>query len=96
MDNITVLVTGAGAPGIKGTLYSLKNNFDNRKVTIIGTDIQSEVVGKYICDKFYRIARPNNLQYLEQLLSICKKHKKQTSTKICLYNVVKRLNKSPC
>lgn len=71
MDALTVLVTGAGAPGIKGTLYSLKKNFDNRTVRTIGTDIKKEVIGTYLCDGFYQISRPSEKEYLEQLLSIC-------------------------
>ena len=73
MDALTVLVTGAGAPGIKGTLYSLRENFDNRCIKIIGTDIKQEVIGTYLCDAFYRISRPSETAYLDQLLSICEK-----------------------
>lgn len=73
MDDITALITGAGAPGIKGTLYSLKNNFDNRKIKIIGTDINEDVIGKYLCDKFYQIPKPSSRDYYTQLLSICEK-----------------------
>jgi len=73
MDDITVLITGAGAPGIKGTLYSLEKNFDSRKIKTIGTDIIEDVVGKYLCDEFYRIQRPSTKEYLTQLLSICEK-----------------------
>lgn len=73
MDNLTVLVTGCGAPGIKGTLYSLENNFDGRRIRTIGTDIMDEVVGKYLCNKFYKIHRPSSSEYMTELLSICKK-----------------------
>ena len=45
MDGITVLITGTGAPGTKGTLHSLRNNFDNRRIRIIGTDINKDVIG---------------------------------------------------
>lgn len=71
MDDITVLITGAGAPGIKGTLYSLENNFDNRRIKTIGTDIREEVIGKYLCNRFYQIPKPSTKEYLIQLLSIC-------------------------
>jgi len=71
MDSLTVLVTGAGAPGIKGTLYSLRENFDKRRIRIIGTDIKKEVIGTYLCDSFYCISRPSERIYLDQLLSIC-------------------------
>lgn len=73
MDDVTVLITGAGAPGIKGTLYSLEKNFDGRKIKTVGTDIKEDVIGKYLCDKFYQIPRPSARGYLMQLLFICKK-----------------------
>ncbi len=73
MDDLTILVTGSGAPGIAGTLYSLQHNFDSRKITAIGTDVKEDVVGKYLCDRFYRIARPSTDEYLPQLLRICKR-----------------------
>jgi len=72
MRALKVLITGSGAPGIKGTVYSLKNNFDNRKIVLIGTDIKDEVVGKYLCDKYYVIARASDAKnYLDNLLDIC-------------------------
>ena len=74
--SINVLVTGAGAPGIKGTIYSLKNNNDNREVVVIGTDMSEDVVGAYICDKF-RVIPPAKKakEYLDTLLAICKEDK---------------------
>ena len=59
MENrpIAVIVTGAGAPGIQGTLYSLKQNYDNRSFHVIGTDINDFVVGKckgYSSSKYSR------------------------------------------
>jgi carbamoyl-phosphate synthase large subunit len=68
-----VLVTGSGAPGIKGTLFSLQNNFDHRKIRTVGTDIRKDAVGRYLCDRFYSIPRPNDENYLSSLLSVCKK-----------------------
>jgi len=70
---IVVLVTGAGAPGIKGTLYSLRKNYDKRKITVIGTDIRSDVVGTYLCDKFHVIPPAKKTEdYLTALIKICK------------------------
>ena len=75
LKNISVVITGVGAPGIKGTVYSLKNNFDNRQIKIIGTDINSDAVGKYFCDKFYQIPKASDKKkYLETILDICKKN----------------------
>lgn len=71
MENITTLITGSGAPGIKGTIYSLKNNSDKRDIRIVGTDIKEKVIGTYICDAYYQISKPSEPTYLDELLSIC-------------------------
>ena len=75
MDALTALVTGSGAPGIVGTIHSLRNNFDNRDIRVVGTDIKSDVIGSYLCESFYSIPKPSEEAYLERLLSICKKEK---------------------
>jgi len=75
MRNLTVLITGAGAPGIKGTIYSLKNNFDKRRIKTVGVDIKKDVVGRYLCDAFYQIPRPSDDAFIPTLLHICKKEK---------------------
>ena len=75
MENrpIAVIVTGAGAPGIQVTLYSLKQNYDNRSFHVIGTDINDFVVGKYLCDEFCVISpAKKEEEYLSDLMSICK------------------------
>jgi carbamoyl-phosphate synthase large subunit len=75
---IRVLITGAGAPGIAGTIYSLRNNYNKRKFYIITTDIKSDVPGKYLSDDFYVI--PPAIQkemYLEALYKICHEEKVQ-------------------
>jgi len=73
VKDIKVLVTGAGAPGIKGTIYSLVKNPDHRKIRIIGVDMKSDVVGKYLCDRFYRVSRGNDSRFIGEVLDICEK-----------------------
>lgn len=74
MKKLKVLITGIGAPGIGGTIYSLNNNFDKRRIEIIGTDVNNDVVGKYLCAKSYKIESASNpSNYLESLLNVCKK-----------------------
>ena len=71
MDDLNILITGAGAPGIKGTLYSLKNNFDNRQINTIGTDAREEV---NICvisfTKFLKLLILNILQNYFQFVKV--------------------------
>lgn len=72
MRKITVIITGAGAPGIQGTIYSLRNNYDKREIHIIGTDTNDFVVGKYLCDEFYVISpAKESKKYLDDVLKIC-------------------------
>lgn len=73
MDTLRILITGAGAPGIRGTLYSLRNNWERRKLSTIGVDMRSEVVGKYLCDKFHHIPPGKDESFISTLLDICKK-----------------------
>ncbi len=75
-STINVLITGAGSPGIFGTIYSMRKNFDGRKVTIVTTDMNPDVIGRYIADKFYQIPSARKLEeYLEALIDICKENK---------------------
>ena len=68
MDRLKILITGSGAPGIKGTIHSLKTNYDNREVELVGTDSNHEVIGKYLCDKFFKISSANEANnYLNDL-----------------------------
>jgi carbamoyl-phosphate synthase large subunit len=89
MGNVTFLVTGAGAPGIKGTLHSLKNNFDGRKVRIIGTDVNEEVIGKYLCDGFYRVPRAEDPSFIQAIEEICR----QERVEVILPQVTAELSK---
>lgn len=73
MNRINVLITGVGAPGTKGTLYSLHKNFDRRKTKTIGTDIVDDVVGKYLCDSFYKVPKPSDEDFIDVMLDICER-----------------------
>ncbi|MCS3901430.1 ATP-grasp domain-containing protein [Methanococcus voltae] len=74
MDDLNVLITGAGAPGIAGSLYSLRNNYDNRKLNIIGTDVKEDTIGKYLCDKTLKVPYPQDeTEFINELIDICKK-----------------------
>jgi len=70
-DKLILLVTGAGAPGIRGTLHALRNNPDGRPVRVIGVDTQARVVGAFLADKFYTVPPPESTEYVESLLGIC-------------------------
>ena len=65
-----ILLTGSGAPGVQGTLYSLRA----LGAFIIGTDTDSEAVGKYLCDAFFVIPPARDAErYLACLKEICER-----------------------
>tara|TARA_A100001015_G_scaffold267097_1_gene316860 strand:- start:4219 stop:5289 length:1071 start_codon:yes stop_codon:yes gene_type:complete len=73
-ETINVLITGCGAPGISGTIFSLKQKNDYIDIRTVGTDTNPEAVGQYFCDDFFVIPSfKDTTNYLESLLDICKK-----------------------
>lgn len=77
MNNLLrILITGVGAPGIMGTVYSLKSNYDKRQIYLVGTDINTDAVGKHFCNSFYVLPVATDTDnYLDSLLKICIKEK---------------------
>lgn len=67
MEQASVLITGSGAPGIAGTVYSLRNNPDNRAFRLITTDIKGGTIGEHFCDAFYNLPAPEKPEYLPAL-----------------------------
>ena len=71
---LTVLVTGAGAPGITGTVHALRNNPSGEIPRIIGCDVRSDAVGQELVDAFVTVPAPESDDYLVSLLSVCRDH----------------------
>ncbi len=71
----TVLITGAGAPGIAGTIYAIRQNPDKRPFRIISTDISTNPVGRFLSDAFYVLPKPESSNYLNVLEEIFHKEK---------------------
>lgn len=68
---LNILVTGAGAPGLPGTLYALRKNPDGRAVRIIGVDMDDDVSGCFLVDRFYKVPPPEDPSYSAAMLRIC-------------------------
>lgn len=73
MRNITVLMTGAGAPGAPGIISTYRNNRE-REITIIGVDIKEKVPTIKQLDHFERIPSANDKCFISTVMSIAKKH----------------------
>ncbi len=74
MKNITVLITGSGAPGAPGIIKSLRL-VKERKIKIIGVDVRKDAIGSVLTDGFKTIPPANSERYLPSLLKIAKKFK---------------------
>lgn len=72
---ITLLVTGAGAPGIAGTIYSLRNNPRGRPFRIVSVDIKDGAVGRFLSDAFYQVPPPEDAVYIPVLKEIALREK---------------------
>ncbi len=70
-QRLNVLVTGAGAPGIMGTLHCLRHNPDHAVVNVTGVDISADPAGRYSVDSFYQVPAPECDDYTDALLGIC-------------------------
>jgi len=63
-----ILLTGVGAPGVQGTLHSLRT----LDAYIVGTDTDGEAVGKYLCDAFHTISPAREeVRYLSDMERLC-------------------------
>ena len=76
-DFLSVLVTGAGAPGIRGTIHALRKNSDGCRVRIVGVDAKPDTVGQFLSDRFYQVPAPEDRNYISVLRSICKEESVQ-------------------
>jgi len=75
MDDVTVMVTGVGSPGSISTIHSLKHNPENRKVKIVGVDIDHLAVGQKFSDNFYTIPKAEDDNFIQVIFDICEKEK---------------------
>ena len=75
MRDITVLITGSGAPGAPGIIKSLRVSND-RSIRVVGVDMkQDESIGVGLLDKSYEISKANDPNFIQQIMTICKKEK---------------------
>ena len=69
-ERINILMTGGGAPGAAGILHCLKQN-NLFYITI--ADANPNAVGRYLNNNFETIPLANNPDFIDMVLSLCKK-----------------------
>ncbi len=76
MGNIvSVMVTGAGAPGTAGTVSALRNNPGKINYRITAIDMKDDCIGKYIADAFYPVPDPGHPDYIPKLKDIIQRER---------------------
>ncbi len=74
MKDLTVLITAAGNVYMPGTIACLRKNGE-RKVRIIGVDMNADDTILQMCDVTYQVPKANDPEYIDALLNICSKEK---------------------
>jgi len=72
--DLTVLVTACGAQFMPGLSDCLKNNGE-RKVRIVGVDVNTDKTVLQLVDVLYKVPKVSNPAYVDRLLEICKTEK---------------------
>jgi carbamoyl-phosphate synthase large subunit len=75
MKPLIILTTGAGSPGARGILKSLRIGAknDNRKIKIITCDMDPQSYGFHLADKAYTIPSGEDSDFIPRILEICKR-----------------------
>jgi carbamoyl-phosphate synthase large subunit len=75
MQNLTVLCTGAGAPGAYGIIKSWRLGAaqEGRKLKIVTADMNPEAYGFHFADKGYTIPPGDSPDFIPRILEICRK-----------------------
>ncbi len=68
-DHLTVLMTGAGAPGASGIIRSLRS-VEERSVRIVGVDMDPQAYGFALVDTKYTVPPGTDNEYVDRMLTI--------------------------
>lgn len=74
LEPIKIILTACGCPGASTLIRMLKHNGE-RKIEIIGTDMNPEAIGRYLCDSFYQIPSGTNHNYIPSMMEIVETEK---------------------
>ncbi len=74
LSPIKIILTACGCPGASTLIKRLKGNGE-RKVTIIGTDMNKEAIGRFLCDGFYEVPNGTSDEFIPAMMAIVEKEK---------------------
>jgi len=74
-EKITILLTSSGGAGSTSYIDCLKNNYENRKVRVVCSDIVDQPIMHYKADGFHLLPKGNSKKYIQSLIRLCKKER---------------------
>lgn len=74
MNSITVMLTGCGAPGAPGIISCLRK-VRERKIRIIGIDMNPNAGARGMVDKFYTVPAAKAEDFIDRVLAVCLREK---------------------
>ncbi|MBD3189628.1 MAG: ATP-grasp domain-containing protein [Candidatus Heimdallarchaeota archaeon] len=75
MKDLKIVVTACGCPGASTLIRMLKRNHQERKITIIGTDMDKEAIGRFLTSKFYQVPPGGSEDYIPVMMDILEKER---------------------
>ena len=74
MNDLTVLVTAAGAPGTAALLRALRMNGE-RGIRLIGTDMSPLAIGRHFCDLFFVVPPGSDPAFADTVLGVAQRER---------------------
>lgn len=71
-NEITILLTGTGAPGAPGIIKCLRNNGE-RNIRIVGVDMNEDAPGRRLVDSFYKVPAAKDPNFINCIFEVCRK-----------------------
>ena len=72
MKNIKVIVTAAGCPGASTFIHWLKEKVTERRIEIVGVDMDKEAIGRFLAHKFHVVPAANSPDYIPAIHALIK------------------------
>lgn len=76
LRDITVLLTGAGAPGAPSIIKCLRKNGE-RNIRIVGVDMNEKAAARSLVDVFYTVPAAEDEGFVDRVLDICRSERVQ-------------------
>ena len=70
---VSVLLTSAGGIGATSYIDCLKNNYENRNIRVVCSDVVDQPIMHYKADCFHLLPKGNSKKYIPALIKLCKK-----------------------